>query len=174
MKATHTWTPRCQSCDIGRSQRPLRALCDNSPSDTAPGALFTVAAQDLAELGFLELIYQRRCRARDALIHPHVERTVGGEAEAALSRAELPCRDAEIDERARTPSPLAKRANWLPRESQEEILGDLLEKAIERIESGEDADRVLREARRSLLWTAVRLIPGRVLRYVRSFFPTGS
>src|SRR5579862_4133167 len=74
------------------------ARLDDSARDAARHPLFAVFAKDAGQLGFGLLIYNVVGAELGALIHPHVERTVMAEAEAARGIIERETAHAQIDE----------------------------------------------------------------------------
>src|SRR5690348_11771194 len=83
-------------CELTRGAQ--RAARHDELSDAAGPSLFAVLAKDSLELGHVVLVDDGRRRQLRGGIHPHVERSVGAEAEAAPGLVNLCAGETEVEE----------------------------------------------------------------------------
>ena len=91
------WWPSALRTIVGELAGPLdRPGGDDRPGDAARLRLLAIMEEDVGDLGFVGAVDEVG-GARPVLAHPHVERPVGLEGEAALGLVELHRGDADIE-----------------------------------------------------------------------------
>ena len=75
-------------------------IAQHGTSDAPCVMFFPVAPNDIGDFRFGRGVEPHRRGLAFALVHPHIQRAIGGEAESAPSVVELRRRDADIEHRA--------------------------------------------------------------------------
>ena len=100
----HSTAPAENFLDQGRKLARARegqalALGDNGPRNPARLGFLAVFAEDAHQIGFARRVDQQGGRFAGGRIHPHVERPVVAEAEAAFGSVELMRGDTKVENR---------------------------------------------------------------------------